>query len=239
MERDMAAEIDGLRAEMRELARTVQELARGWIGGVADAERAPAPNPAEEWESAIAEHRRVAEAADAGETANGASEPRPPVLDAPDLDPRAVHLARRAEELGASGLLTHVGYYGSGNRAYYWAADERRAEDVLGQDGERVARVLSALAHRQRLAILRAILQGPESAAELVERLGMGTTGQFYHHLNVLQAADLVRQEERGMFAFTNHRVPAFLTLLSGVRELLDTRYSAGSWGDATSGEAR
>lgn len=149
----------------------------------------------------------------------------------PELDPRARELAGRARSRGAAGLLTHYGYYGSGDREYYWAADERAAEELLRQDDERVGRVLAALGNRQRLALLKAILERPASAAELVERLGMGTTGQVYHHLNVLQAADLLDQEERGRFAVKGHRAPAFLLLLAGVWELLDPHFSSGTWG--------
>lgn len=63
----------------------------------------------------------------------------------------------------------------------------------------------------------------------------MGTTGQVYHHLKALQAADLVTQEERGQFAFTGHRAQGLLMLLAGVRDLLDTRYSAGKWTESPS----
>lgn len=146
------------------------------------------------------------------------------------IHPDALVLEQRARERGVAGLLTRYGYYGSHQRTYLWSKDEQSAEELLDQDVEQVARVLSALGNRHRLLLLKAILEKPASAAELVERLGMGTTGQAYHHLNVLQAADLITQESRGQFAFIGHRVQAFLTLLAGVSDVLDSRYSTGAW---------
>ncbi len=96
--------------------------------------------------------------------------------------------------------------------------------------------MLAALGHRQRLLLLKAILQRPASVAELVERLGMGTTGQAYHHLHLLQAADLIEQEARGQFSFKGHRVPGFLTLLAGIWDMLDPQYSVGAWSEEQGG---
>ena len=146
------------------------------------------------------------------------------------VNPAAGALEGRARELGVSGLLTRYGYYGSAKRSSTWSKDEQTAEELLGQDPVQVARVLAALGHPQRLQLLKAILERPASAAELVEQLGLRTTGQAYHHLHVLHAADLIYQEERGRFAFRPHRVQAFLTLLAGVSDALDPRYSAGRW---------
>jgi DNA gyrase subunit B len=113
-----------------------------------------------------------------------------------------------------------------------WVTDYHAAEDLLAQDDQTVARVLAALGNRQRVALLKAILEKPATAAELVERLGMGTTGQVYHHLKALQAADLIVQEERGIFAFNAPRVQPFLLLLAGVEDMVDERYSTGVWAE-------
>lgn len=207
MGRDLALELDEVRAEVRELARAVNAWAEGKAEG--RGEGTPLSVAASEQE------------AGGGASATGQTA----------LDPRAQELARRAAASNTAGLLTYYGYFGSGDRAYYWAAHERTAEELLGQDNEQVGRTLAALGNRQRLALLKALLEQPASAAELVERLEMGTTGQVYHHLNVLQAADLLQQEERGRFAFKGHRIPAFLLLLAGVQELVDPPFSSGTWG--------
>jgi hypothetical protein len=70
--------------------------------------------------------------------------------------------------------------------------------------------------------------------ADLVGRLGLGTTGQAYHHLHLLQAADLIEPlggpQPRGRFGLKPHRVQGFLTILAGVWDLLDPRHSTGVW---------
>jgi DNA gyrase subunit B len=66
----------------------------------------------------------------------------------------------------------------------------------------------------------------------LVDKLELGTTGQAYHHLKALQSADLIKQEERGVYMFKEHRVQSLLMLLSGVADALDDKYSSGSWED-------
>jgi DNA gyrase subunit B len=198
-ERNLAAEMDELRAELRELTRLVKTQREGASGG----------------DQPEAEQR--------SRSSRGG------------VSPRAHELEALARARGHAGMVSYYGYYGSSNRSSMWSREEVTAEMLLGQGDERVGRVLTALASRQRLAVLKAILERPGSAAELVERLGMGTTGQVYHHLNVLQAADLIHQEGRGQFVFTAYRVQGFLMLLAGVMDLLDPRYSAGTWeeGDA------
>ncbi len=89
--------------------------------------------------------------------------------------------------------------------------------DLMSVDEDDAARILSALGHRQRLAIVKQLVRRPSSAAELVEELNLGTTGAAYHHLNVLLAADLVVQQSRGVYAVDDSRVTGLLTLLAGV----------------------
>lgn len=211
MERDLATEVDALRAEMEGLAQAVRELRMrdGAGDGVGSAE--------------------VRDQMQSLSVAEGETDTRP--AEQGRLAP-ARELAALAERRGVKGLISYAGSYESGQCGYLWASEECTAEELLGQDDDRVARVLAALGNKSRLALLKAILDKPASAADLVEHLGMGTTGQVYHHLKALQAADLVTQEERGQFAFIGHRAQGLLVLLAGVRDLLDTRYSAGRWAE-------
>lgn len=137
-----------------------------------------------------------------------------------------------------SGFVSTYGYYESGDRGYRWSREDVPTGDLLALDDDRAAQVLSALGHRQRLAILKAVLEHPCSATELVERLHLGTTGAAYHHLNVLQAAGLVTQEGRGTFAVHDHRVQGFLTLLAGISDILDPTHSAAPFELASSAMA-
>lgn len=151
------------------------------------------------------------------------------------------HLSQRAAERGVRGIVAFAGSYAeAGAREYRWQR-EKSAEDLLAQDDEAVARALSALGHRQRLSLLKAILEQPATATELIERLGLSSTGQAYHHLNTLQAAGLIRQGERGRFEFVGHQAGAFLTLLAGVWGMLGTQYGTGTWesADRTTGSAK
>jgi len=158
---------------------------------------------------ALRDHITVQSAA-AG-AANGAVPPANAYRLAPDL-------AERAGTNPKQGLVSTRGYFvdGTGSREYRWEL-ERSAADLLVVNEDVVARILAAIGHRQRLLILKAILDKPSSAAELVTSLNLGTTGAAYHHLNVLQAADLVIQEGRGTFTVQPHRVSAIFAILAGV----------------------
>jgi DNA gyrase subunit B len=95
---------------------------------------------------------------------------------------------------------------------------EGSIDDVMAIDDETTARVLAAIGHRQRLAILKKIVVTPSTVADLVAALELGTTGAAYHHLNVLQAADLVTQATRGVFSVPPHRAAALAAIFAGVR---------------------
>lgn len=66
------------------------------------------------------------------------------------------------------------------------------------------AAVLAALGHPTRTAMVRRLLGGPASAAELQQAAGVSSTGQLYHHLRSLTGSGIVEQDGRG-----SYRVPA------------------------------
>ncbi len=66
---------------------------------------------------------------------------------------------------------------------------ELGAEDVLALPPAAVVRVLAALGHPVRLAVVRRLLRGPASVAQLQEAVGGSSAGQVYHHLSTLAAA--------------------------------------------------
>jgi DNA gyrase subunit B len=107
---------------------------------------------------------------------------------------------------------------------YRWEPQERSAGKLLDVDGDKAAKILAALGHKQRLDILRTVLQEPLTGPELVERLNMGTTGQLYHHMKALAGADLLVQEERGgKYVIPGHRALPLLLLLAAAADLIDT----------------
>lgn len=159
-------------------------------------------------------------------------------VSAADAASMATDLAERSSKDREQGIVSTRGYFvdGNGSREYRWEL-ERTAADLLTVDEDVVARILAAVGHRQRLLILKAILDKPSSAADLVASLDLGTTGAAYHHLNVLQAADLVTQEGRGVFMVVPHRVSAIFAILAGVESAATTAYSDGESRDTESAE--
>nr|WP_156130646.1 ATP-binding protein [Paenibacillus durus] len=127
------------------------------------------------------------------------------------------------DELDLGGVF-YSGQYRGEKQGYRWEPQERRVSQLLDLDGEKVAKILAALGHKQRLDILRSVLKEPLSGSEIVEHLNMGTTGQLYHHIKALLGADLLVQEERGgMYSLPSHRVLPLLLLLAATSDLLDT----------------
>jgi DNA gyrase subunit B len=122
------------------------------------------------------------------------------------------------------GYIYYSGQYHNEKIKYKWDAQEQPISSLLNLDGEKMARILSALGNKQRLDILKTVIKGPTAGAELVEQLNMGTTGQLYHHTKALIGSDLLVQEERGgSYSLPSHRVLPVLLLLAAVSELTDT----------------
>ncbi|MFG2087444.1 MULTISPECIES: ArsR/SmtB family transcription factor [unclassified Spirillospora] len=89
-------------------------------------------------------------------------------------------------------------------------------DDLLADDWSRAAETLSALAHPVRLLLLREILHGAGTTAELGAHVG--TTGQLYHHLRQLVAAGWLRTTARGRYSVPGERVVPILTVLAATR---------------------
>lgn len=155
---------------------------------------------------ALREHVTIQTAAAAAASSSGKHHKQKPA--AIDLD-----VARETRgTVVTRGVVRNAGV----DREYRWDV-EATVDDLLAVDDDQAARLLAAIGHRQRLAILKVLLDRPTTAAELVGSLDLGTTGAAYHHLNVLQSADLVAQEGRGVFVVQPHRVSALFTMFAGI----------------------
>ncbi|WP_433801225.1 ArsR/SmtB family transcription factor [Actinomycetospora sp. CA-084318] len=77
------------------------------------------------------------------------------------------------------------------------------------------AEVLAALGHPVRLALVRRLLTGPASAAELQDAAELSSTGQVYHHLRALTAARVVEQDGRAFRVPATGVVPVLTMLLA------------------------
>lgn len=85
---------------------------------------------------------------------------------------------------------------------------------VLAQDWSEQAVALTALGHAVRLQMLHAVLNGTTTASALVETLGLGTSGQVYHHLKELTSAGWLVSSKRGVYEIPAARIVPLLTIL-------------------------
>ncbi|MER5869985.1 winged helix-turn-helix domain-containing protein [Streptomyces sp. NPDC002044] len=95
------------------------------------------------------------------------------------------------------------------------AHDASEEEAHGGAGGAGTAESLAALGSPVRLRLLREILAGRRTAAELTALDGVGTSGQVYHHLRQLTAAGWVHPVGRGRHEVPGARVVPLLVLLS------------------------
>jgi hypothetical protein len=77
---------------------------------------------------------------------------------------------------------------------------------------------LRALAHPVRLLLLREVLNGTHTAAELANNTQLGTTGQLYHHLRQLIATGWLRAGGHGRYHIPAERVVPLLVTLAATR---------------------
>lgn len=89
-------------------------------------------------------------------------------------------------------------------------------EGALETDWSERAASFAALGHPVRLELLRNILSGVRTTADLAEIEGFGTTGQLHHHLRQLVAAGWVRQAGRGSYEVPAARVVPLLAAMMG-----------------------
>ncbi|WP_053133530.1 ArsR/SmtB family transcription factor [Streptomyces ambofaciens] len=91
-------------------------------------------------------------------------------------------------------------------------------EGLMDADWAASAEVFAALGHPVRLRLLREVLGGRRTAAELAELDEVGTTGQIYHHLRQLTGAGWLHTTGRGRHEVPPGRVVPLLVVLSAAR---------------------
>jgi hypothetical protein len=135
-----------------------------------------------------------------------------------DADPGEVFWALRGlkERVGDAVLFTGSVTLPDGQH-YEWQQGHHSAA-LLADDWSQNADAISALAHPVRLLLLREILSGAHTTAELAADERLGTTGQLYHHLRQLVAAGWLRTTARGRYAVPGERVVPILTILAATR---------------------
>ncbi|WP_052868694.1 ArsR/SmtB family transcription factor [Streptomyces niger] len=91
-------------------------------------------------------------------------------------------------------------------------------ETLFEDDWLDSAESFAALGNPVRLRLLREILGGLRTAAELAALEGVGTTGQIYHHLRQLTGAGWLHTTERGRYEVPAGRVVPLLVVLTAAR---------------------
>ncbi|MDR1669401.1 MAG: DUF2087 domain-containing protein [Oscillospiraceae bacterium] len=153
-------------------------------------------------------------------------------------DPAIMSILDRLEdtcgESGDTGRITYLGVFTSGGRQSNWVQNGVSADELLKLIEDNTAeKVLRCIGSSDRLNILLALLKQPMTVAALVERHGYNTTGQVYHHLKPLLAADLITEDKnaaKGTYFVNPHRVQGIIMLLAGIHDLVDVRYTKGDW---------
>jgi len=121
-----------------------------------------------------------------------------------EIETQVKQITEIVTEIADSGHRT-IGYFtalpvdGRVSRSWsiYW---DDEIDDLFAMADYKVAQILSVLGSEVRLAMLRELIKGPRTAAQLTAELKMQTTGQTYHHLKELQRAGYVSQREGGRF---------------------------------------
>ena len=142
-------------------------------------------------------------------------------------------LCYKTEEKDVNGLVTYLGVYISGGQQANWIRNAIPADELLSLIESGVAsKVLACIGNANRLAILLEILRGPKTVAKLVEKCDFGSTGQVYHHMKPLLAADLVVEDEqqKGVYIIQPHKVQGIIMLLAGISDMVDETYTQGTW---------
>lgn len=207
MARDYGAEIDALREELKEIRKHLQPQ-------VEVRSKTPVPEMPEKV-GHIHKVRTVK-----------ADENLIRVLD---------RLENSCGESGSSGRAAYAGVFSSGGRQSTWVREDVDADDLLSLiEGGEAEKVLRCIGNRDRLRMLLAILKKPMTVARLVDEGGYNSTGQVYHHLKPLIAADLVAEDDenegRGVYVIQPQRVQGIIMLLAGISDMLDPKYTQGSW---------
>lgn len=94
----------------------------------------------------------------------------------------------------------------------------KSVDEIENLDWSAMAGNLDALGHPVRLSLLHAVWSGVGTVAELKERAEFGTSGQIYHHINLLVAAGWLVTRKRGHYVIPPERVVPLMVVLTAAR---------------------
>jgi DNA-binding transcriptional ArsR family regulator len=121
--------------------------------------------------------------------------------------------AAGAERDGVGGSVAYGGITRTpGGGELVWQA-EHAVADVLDTELPPVASVLAALGHPVRLELVRRILLGAHTLAQLQQVPGARTSGQVHHHLRELRSAGLVLAARNHFTVMAERVVPVLVAV--------------------------
>ncbi|MEV6487793.1 ArsR family transcriptional regulator [Actinoplanes sp. NPDC051633] len=148
-----------------------------------------------------------------------AQPPIEPLAEAPAEDDVfwALHgLTERVTDEGGAVLFTGAVDLPTGEH-YEWQQGHL-VQQLLADDWTATAEVLNALGHPVRLLLLRRVLEGVRTTADLAAQEELGTSGQLYHHLRQLVSAGWLRSSGRGHYSVPGDRVIPLLVIIAAAR---------------------
>lgn len=143
----------------------------------------------------------------------------PPPPDLQQLDELRRRDGPRYVRGSLRGAVTYAGSATLGEGEVLWAG-EHGLPQIWDLDPEDIARLLAALGHPARLALVRALLAGVRTSQELQEVIQSGSAGQLYHHLKDLMASGVVDQAGRSRYRISAGRVVPLLVILAAAGDV-------------------
>lgn len=207
MERDYGADIDALQKEVSEIKELLQAFTRFAPGG----EKPDTTKPLKYIHPMKNMH--------------------------PDkrLSEMMEELCSLTDQKDITGMITYLGVYSSGGRQSNWIRNQINTDELLKLiENHTAEKVLSCIGNSDRLNILLAILKKPMTVAELVNECKLSSTGQAYHHMKPLLAADLIvediKNNNKGVYIVQPHKVQGIIMLLAGICDMVDETFTKGAW---------
>ena len=112
------------------------------------------------------------------------------------------------------GAIVFAGHVKLPNGGQYAWQESELTDAQLQANWDEAAPMLAALGHPVRLALLRAVLHGNHSTADLQANPEFAAAGKLYHHLRELQAANWLILEGRGRYVIPAQRIVPLLVIL-------------------------
>jgi DNA-binding transcriptional ArsR family regulator len=125
------------------------------------------------------------------------------------------------------GAVAYAGSATLGEGEVLWAG-EHGLPDIWDLEPAGLARLMAALGHPTRLALVRALLVGARTSQELQAVIGSESAGQLYHHLKDLLSVGVVDQTGRSLYRISASRVVPLLVILAAAGDVASPHEPSG-----------